>query len=1215
MDYKEFSTKIKAKYPQYNDMDDRELAQKMIAKYPQYKDVTFDSPQVEQPQNTQPTQQPLQGKVEQTDYINQQYDDIVNNNSLTKEQKLQALKDKKTEIDKKIDRDKWKDYGRLTLGGLMQGASMHPIFNIPYVGTGLGGGLFDAGSAIIEGKKGSDIAKQAGRGFLIGETIGAVPYVGKAVGKTKAGQAVINKVASSQVGKTAGKILNKKIYLNDRARRYDEVLAKRAEQQLERATRPEVQPSQYGVANIDSTRNKAIAEQIEKNITPETEIQKLTKAGMTKDRNAQLRQIKNEIEIPQITKGQYIKGRYKNRYYTKNVTDDLTQGFIDADTALADEIKAIKKNPEIINGENYLDEAQARLNEKVEGLPEEAQIEYYNKFYNAYNKANEYNTLKGKPITPEELGFIENIKNQPEIVNGKLSQLAQNAEKSEQVAQAIKENQPMYEVLHNQDLTAQAQKEIAENPYELVNITNKLNDNEIKNIDALDIEKTRQLFSKLQQEGRFDEATELLQNVSKQGSKLGQAVQAFTLWSKTTPEGAQLYAQKLLDKYNKGVRKSLQKQLTKEELLEIGEAFKNLNEAGYTGRELEVETAKAMKKVFKVVPKSFGQKLDAYRYMNMLLSFKSRVKDAILTAKNASDIAIDETIAGGIDKLRSLVSKDKTRYVSSAPQFKEWLKGAGKGYKNAVEDIKYGINTSRSGEVGRYGLPNTPTFEAQPLTGNIAQRALTFAKNLPAYGEKALRYTLNVPDRAFFEGRFASSVANQLKARGLKEPTQDIINNALKEAQRAVYQENRALTDMFSRGTREIDKVTINRLENLLGLPEYSLPSLSRTVAPFVKTPTNVIMQGVEGLTGAPVGALKLLKAQTPEEIRQAELLMGRGIRGLGELGLGVGIGKGIWDNVKTNIGNDNYYQNEITGLKPSSVVLGDKAFSMQNMQTNLPVISGVGLGQGGWSKALTNTTDEMANMPALKALGDMYNLNKEARYLATSEDKTEELKKLGNNMAKSLGINYLSSLLPMGGLLGEIRNDIDPYARELRNEDLLQYTKNRLANRIPGLSKTLPMKYNAIGEPVYANNINNALGRVASEALDFGVRNYTPSEEYNRLEDYKKSVADSGIRGRTTVGVQKAPRKVEVNGEKITLNNKQYSEYQKAYGKLNKKLKNEFLQYNADWSDEDKVKELSKINSSIKQAIEIMQFGAEPEKLKPYTEDILNNYEELINN
>lgn len=45
MDYREFSGKIRQKYPgAYDDLDDRSLAQKMVQKYPEYADVTFDAP-------------------------------------------------------------------------------------------------------------------------------------------------------------------------------------------------------------------------------------------------------------------------------------------------------------------------------------------------------------------------------------------------------------------------------------------------------------------------------------------------------------------------------------------------------------------------------------------------------------------------------------------------------------------------------------------------------------------------------------------------------------------------------------------------------------------------------------------------------------------------------------------------------------------------------------------------------------------------------------------------------------------------------------------------------------------------------------------------------------------------------------------------------------------------------------------------------------------
>jgi hypothetical protein len=42
MNYKEFASKIKEKYPQYRDMDDEDLARRIIKKYPQYQDITFE---------------------------------------------------------------------------------------------------------------------------------------------------------------------------------------------------------------------------------------------------------------------------------------------------------------------------------------------------------------------------------------------------------------------------------------------------------------------------------------------------------------------------------------------------------------------------------------------------------------------------------------------------------------------------------------------------------------------------------------------------------------------------------------------------------------------------------------------------------------------------------------------------------------------------------------------------------------------------------------------------------------------------------------------------------------------------------------------------------------------------------------------------------------------------------------------------------------------
>lgn len=102
------------------------------------------------------------------------------------------------------------------LGTGLSAASMHPIFNIPYVGTGLGGAMYDLGQGITEGNNADELWDRTKRGFAIGETIGAIPYVGKALGKTKAGQATINSVPVQAVGnvlnKAGEKFANSKLY-------------------------------------------------------------------------------------------------------------------------------------------------------------------------------------------------------------------------------------------------------------------------------------------------------------------------------------------------------------------------------------------------------------------------------------------------------------------------------------------------------------------------------------------------------------------------------------------------------------------------------------------------------------------------------------------------------------------------------------------------------------------------------------------------------------------------------------------------------------------------------------------------------------------------------------------------------------------------------------------------------------------------------------------
>lgn len=128
---------------------------------------------------------------------------------------VQAILDSYEARNKEIENAHRKNTGRIWLGSVLSGASAHPVFNIPYIGTGLGGALYELGQGITEGDKLPELAKRTGAGFAIGETVGAIPYAGKYANKLSGGKignaltAGVEKIASTPLGQKVAEIAPK----------------------------------------------------------------------------------------------------------------------------------------------------------------------------------------------------------------------------------------------------------------------------------------------------------------------------------------------------------------------------------------------------------------------------------------------------------------------------------------------------------------------------------------------------------------------------------------------------------------------------------------------------------------------------------------------------------------------------------------------------------------------------------------------------------------------------------------------------------------------------------------------------------------------------------------------------------------------------------------------------------------------------------------------
>jgi hypothetical protein len=566
-------------------------------------------------------------------------------------------------------------------------------------------------------------------------------------------------------------------------------------------------------------------------------------------------------------------------------------------------------------------------------------------------------------------------------------------------------------------------------------------------------------------------------------------------------------------------------QITPDDLTQITELADNIRNAA-SPRQEAVAKGILQKFIGNKLPKN---KTDAYRYANMLGSPRSRFGDFISTSIfNGVVNPIDELFAKGVSK--TITKPRKGVNTRTGEMYaKDWRKGFGQGLKEGAHDVKLGIRTGRAGEGSNYDLITGEQFNYKPMKEwegmPVYKKGLQAIENLLHVGEKAVNYSTRVPDRAFYQARYNTSILDQMKAAGLNEPTPEIIEQAVKEAKDTIFQGDNA----YTKGS-ELVRSAFDQVTGPLRLGGKTMP--------FIKAVANLSKEGVEhSPLGFLQGAFKMKNAATPQELRDAEMLLGKSLAGLTFTApTGAGIASGA---LKSNIGQTNSYDSDnITGMRPQSIAIGDKSFSLQNMPyAGIPIAAYAGLFSAGTpgeklSKSIKNTSNLLADLPALKGIGDLY------KTFNSGYGQEKAIPEIADDLTKTYLSNIATQYLPASGLLGNIRSSVDPYARELSANNALSYVANRIMNRLPGISDNLPIKYNLLGEPVNTNNIKNPTLRALGDTiLPMGIRNYNENSVLNQLND-------------DNLKLKRAPKTVTLDdGRKIKVTGKQYSKYQQIVG------------------------------------------------------------------
>lgn len=394
------------------------------------------------------------------------------------------------------------------------------------------------------------------------------------------------------------------------------------------------------------------------------------------------------------------------------------------------------------------------------------------------------------------------------------------------------------------------------------------------------------------------------------------------------------------------------------------------------------------------------------------------------TALGAMEVAKDIP-ASLADRVMALVTKKRTVAMPTGRMLVEGAKGAKQGVAEAKQ-IMQGVPLADA--LQRYDIPHETNFD-NPI--------------LDAYTKGVFRL-LGAEDRVFRGAALRYSLANQMRAARIAEPTDDMVVQAIADAEQATVQ------DATAAG---------NLLQGIGKFAPGGVP-VGHFVVPFTRTPGAVATRLAEySPAGAVVGAGKVIgviqKSLRGVELgateqREAARLLGRGVTGSGLVALGYWLGK---RGLATGPGSEDAAErstDQLVGKAPNSVKIGHQMVEVGRLSPagNLLAL-GVSLSQQ------PDAASAAATLPGTvaKTVLDQPFLQGISGAIESAKNPVQAGSKVAQNVA--------TGLVPASALVAGIARGSDPTVREVHG------VGDAIQARIPGLSQRLPAQLNQFGEPI----------------------------------------------------------------------------------------------------------------------------------------------------
>jgi hypothetical protein len=735
-----------------------------------------------------------------------------------------------------------------------------------------------------------------------------------------------------------------------------------------------------------------------------------------------------------------------------------------------------------------------------------------------------------------------------ETEGGKTAQFAQTAAESSalddtgalRLKQEVEQGKLAYVPLSDEKALNNANNVLEINGYDNSLTTLKTKFQSGERMNKNDIVLGERLIQEAIKAQDYETATDLIGQVAVLGSELGQQVQALYLIKKLTPEGRLKTLQTIVNRENQ-TNKNL-----KGRKIVVAQEDAQAILSSQTQEDLDNAVDNAMVNIANQMPLTRADKIRSWRYLSMLGNPRTHIRNVVANTAMLGTTKTKNILASAMEDIIKPIERTKTLQKSS-PEVMKFVE------QDAIN------NAERIQGQDKYDLKSKLNLQKRAFDNKLLNKL--------AEGNSWL---LNQEDIWFSTPAYKSALAGYITANKM-----DINNLDPVQIERGrQYAINQAQEQTF----RQVSKIAnaIARFEDTNALTKIGVGA----VLPFKKTPLNIAKTGVEySPIGFVNGMVKLIKdtkqgkptAQTIDTI--AKGTTGTGIMAIGYVLASMGLLRGSGSDED----KEEYFQ-QAQGEQPYSLRIGNKSYTLDWLSpTAMPLFAGVemyeimtGKSKGDATKlasfvdGMSKITDPLTQMSMLQGLNNTIQSYNTKGFLGS-------VGAVGLNAAQ----NYASQFIPT--ISGQLARTLDDTRRTTTAggtgiDKTIGTFANKIKAKIPGLENTLEPYTDIYGRE---QKTGGAVERAFQNFLSPGY-----------LKDMNVTKVDKEIQklynatGETAVLPSASSRYFTINGEKVNLTPKEYTEFNKTDGKYVLKNLNDLFNNSAykRATDEEKQKAIERI-------------------------------------